>query len=130
MQEACKNMKQCYVHHAKNFKFHSFFNDNIFPLALLMMMIFFFSLMLTVLHQYLYPIKMPMVERLVEYFVNIALGFTSISLLTFSLEVEGLGSGLGTKNSEVFLVMRVLWNLGSFLFTTAFHLYIVCFTFR
>ena len=43
MQEACENMKQCYVHHAKYFKFHSFFNDNIFPLALIMMMIFFLS---------------------------------------------------------------------------------------
>ena len=130
MRRVCEEMRNCYVHHAKYFKFHSFFNEHNFTLALIMMLIFLLSLALMIANRYLYPIPMPWIERLVEYFVYIALGFTSISLLAFSLAVEGLAAGLGAKNANAFLIMRVSWNFGSFLLTACFHVYIVCFTFR
>ena len=130
MRQTCENMKKCYVHHAEYFGFHSFFNDNVYTLALLMMVIFLLSLCLTVINQFLYPIKMPLIERLAEYLAYVALGFTSISLLVFSVEVEDVNAGFGTENSKTFLVLRLLWHLGSFLLTLSFHVYIVCFTFR
>jgi len=70
------------------------------------------------------------IERPVEYLVYVAVGFTGFSLFSFSMEVEGLGDDIGSDTSSTLLVLRFCWNLGSFFLTAAFHVYIVCFTFR
>ena len=65
-----------------------------------------------------------------EYLVYIGSGFTAISLLCFSTEVRNLGDDIGSDTSLNLLVLRFCWNLGSFILTVAFHVYIICFTFR
>ena len=130
IQRACENMKKCYVHHAEYFGFHTFFNENVFHLAITITVIFLSSIISAIITQCLYPIRLQGVERFFEYSVYVAMGFTSTSLLVFSVKVDNLMVALRTNSSTILLLMRLLWNLGSFLLTVAYHVYIVCFTFR
>ena len=52
IQQACEKMKQCYIHHAEYFNFHSFINENVFTLAVIMIVTFLPSFLLTILTQY------------------------------------------------------------------------------
>ena len=53
IQKTCEKMKRCYIHHAEYFTFHSFINDNVFVLAIIMVVIFFPSLFLTIVTNHL-----------------------------------------------------------------------------
>ena len=132
IREACENMKKCYINHAKYFGFHSFFNGNILPLAILILVIFILSTASAVITQILYPVKVLGLERFIEYVVYLSMGLTSVSLLVFDRENSRQIA------HEVFLVeeetaeltSRLCWHIGSYLMTVAFHTYIICFMFR
>ena len=130
MQKVCENMMKCYERHAEYFGFHSFLNDNVFTLAVLMMVIFALSMIATIATHQLFSMRVPLMERVNEYFVHVALGFTGISLLVFSLQVTQLGIQTGFVSSNIVLVLKVFWHVGTFFLTVAFHIFIVLFTFR
>ena len=129
---ACENMKKCYVHHAKYFGFDSFFNRNAFALALMITITFLLSTASAILTQYLLPVKILGFERLVGYVVYTFMGFTSISLLVFSVEnFIQLNYYKNDVSIAVLLpTMRFCWHLGGYFLTMAFHVYVVCFTCR
>ena len=131
MQQACENMKECYIQHAKYFGFHTFFNGNVFPLAILILVIFLLSTTSAILTQYLYPVKVLGIERFIEYMVYVSMGLTSISLLAFSVESSRkFANGVVVRVETLGPTLRICWHLGSFLLTMVFHIYVICFMFR
>ena len=130
IQKACENMKKCYVQYADHFGFHSFFNDNVFTIAVIMMVLFLVSIILALVAQILLPNGKSGDVKFLEYLIFIIMGFTGTSLLVFSLQVNSDGENMGVKKSTILLILRVLWHLGSFFLTMAFHIYMICFTFR
>ena len=132
VREACDNMKKCYVHHAKYFGFDSFINQNGFTLAIIIMIVSLMSTALALFSHCWLPSTGLSFQQYIEYVIFTSLGFTSISLLVFSL--ENYFQFLNPKNAvsiEVLLpTMRLCWHLGGYILTTAFHVYVIFLTFR
>ena len=131
MRQACENMKKCYLRHANYFGFHSFFNENVLPLAIVFLVIFLLSSLSAIITNYLLPVKVLVIGRFIEFIVYFTMGWTSISLLAFSVE----SSRQQLADNAIIIVsllptLRICWHMGSFFLTMAFHIYIVCFTFR
>ena len=126
IRQSCENMKKCYVRHAEYFGFHSFFNHNIFYLAIWIMVVFAVSVITAIIMQHLYPVKVFKMQFWVESFVQFCLGITGGTMLAFyitnssSIDIE---AELVELNVYVMPSLRLLWHLGS-------HLYTVVFTFR
>ena len=88
----------------------------------------FFLLFIT--HRY--PVKVLVLERLIEYLVYLSMGFASASLLAFSLESSTMEDGITADRGQSVAtpIFRLCWNLASFFLTLDFHIYILCFTFK
>ena len=134
MERTCEKMKECYVHHAKYFGFHAFFNENLFLIAITITIVSALTLFANTMDLCVHTTFGIGIEHVSNYALYICLGITGSAMMAFHLEntrvIQADETSFINESLGSLPILRLIWHLSSFFLTVAFHLFTVCYTTR